>query len=102
MADQVKLTLTLEASLAARLSTAAAEQGWSAEDLATECVVQHLEVAIRHKVLIERLEQVDAAILDMAQTVGELGAPSAGIDLTKVCRYRQNGGAGDASADPAA
>ncbi|MCJ2005521.1 hypothetical protein [Methylobacterium sp. J-092] len=102
MADQVKLTLTLEASRAARLSAAAAEQGWSAEDLAAECVVQHLEVAIRHKALIERLEQVDAAILDMAQTVGELGAPAAGIDLTKVCRYCQNGHDGDARADPAA
>jgi hypothetical protein len=39
-------------------------------------------------VLIERAEQIDAALLDMAQAVGELGAPSGGIDLTKVCRFR--------------
>ena len=98
MADEVKLTLTLEASLAARLSAAAAERGWSAESLAAACVSQHLEVAIRHRVLIERLEQVDAAILDMAQAVGDLGAPSAGIDLSKVCRYRKVSTGGDADA----
>lgn len=97
MADEVKLTITLEAFLAARLSAAAAERGWSTADLAVECVVQHLEVAIRHRVLIERMEQVDSAILDMAQAVGELGAPSAGIDLSEVCRYRK----GTGSADPA-
>ena len=97
MANEVKLTITLEAGLAVRLNAAAAERGWSVESLAADCVVQHLEMAIRHRVLIERLEQVDGAILDMAQAVGELGAPSGGIDLSKVCRYRR----GDGLADPA-
>lgn len=95
MNDEVKLTLTLETALAARLSAAAAEQGWSPESLAAECVAQHLEVAIRHRVLIERMEQIDGAILDMAQAVGDLGAPSGGIDLSKVCRLRAGGGAAD-------
>ncbi len=100
MTDQVKITVTLEASFATRLRAAATERGWSAESLAAECVAQHLEVAIRHRVLIERLEQVDAAILDMAEAVGELGAPSAGLDLSKVCRYRKGTGTdvGDLSA----
>ena len=97
MAQEVKLTVTLEAALAARLRTAAAERGWSAESLAAECVAQQLEVAIRHRVPIERVEQIDGAILDMAQAIGELGAPSAGIDLSKVCRFRK----GDGLADPA-
>jgi hypothetical protein len=96
MAQEVKLTVTLEAALAARLRAAAAERGWSAESLAAECVAQHLEVAIRHRVLVERMEQIDGAILDMAQAVGELGAPSAGIDLSKVCRLHK----GDGVADP--
>jgi hypothetical protein len=96
MADEVKLTITLEAALATRLKAAAVECSWSAETLAAECVVQHLEVAIRHRVLIERLEQVDAAILDMAEAVGELGAPAAAIDLSKVCRLRT----GIEAADP--
>jgi hypothetical protein len=65
--------------------------------LAVECIVQHLEVAIRHRVLVERMEQIDGAILEMAQAVGELGAPSAGIDLSKVCRLHK----GDGVADPA-
>ena len=97
MADEVKLAITLEASLAARLSASAAERGWTSESLAADCVAQALEVAIRHRVLIERMEQVDAAILDMAQAVGELGAPSAGIDLSRVCRFRKDA----AGSDPA-
>lgn len=104
MTDVVKLTLTLEAGLAARLCAAATERGWTAESLAAACVAQHLEVAIRHRVLIERLEQIDAALLDMAGAVGELGAPSGGIDLSKVCRYREGTGVGDGSGvgDPGA
>lgn len=90
MTQEVKLTLTLPESLAAQLRAAAAERGWSPESLAAECVAQHLEVAIRHRALIERVEQIDSAILDMAQAVGELGAPSAGIDLSKVCRFRKD------------
>ena len=51
------------------------------------------EKAEEQQRLIERLEQVDAAILDMAEAVGELGAPSAGLDLSKICRYRKGAGA---------
>ncbi|MBW4968321.1 hypothetical protein KZZ04_18480, partial [Pseudoalteromonas sp. CR1] len=70
MAQEIELTVTLDAALAARLRAAAAERGWASESLAADCVAQALEVAIRHRVLIERMEQVDAAILDMAQAVG--------------------------------
>lgn len=97
MADEISFTITLPAPLASRLTAAATEQGWSRESLAAECVVQHLEVAIRHRVLIERMEQIDAAILDMAQAVGELGAPSAGLDLSKVCRFRKHAGGSDSA-----
>ncbi len=88
MATEVKLTITLEAALAARLSAAATEHGWSAESVAADCIAQSLEVALRHRVLIERMEQIDAAILDMAEAVGELAAPSAGIAGSGVCGYR--------------
>lgn len=87
MAGEVKLNITLEGDLAARLTKAASERGWSPESLVADCVAQVLEVAIRHRVLVERMEQVDAAILEMAQAVGELGGPAASIDLSKVCRY---------------
>ncbi|GJE36070.1 MULTISPECIES: hypothetical protein [Methylobacterium] len=94
MADEVSFTIILAAPLASRLTAAAAEHGWSSESLAAECVAQRLEVAIRHRVLIERAERIDAALLDMAQAVGELGAPSGAIDLTKVCRFRAKDGTG--------
>jgi len=87
MAGGVKFSITLEADLAARLTAAASEKGWSPENLAADCIAQVLEVAIRHRVVLERLEQVDAAILDMAKAVGELGASATSIDLSKVCRY---------------
>jgi hypothetical protein len=95
MAQEVKLTVTLEATLADRLKAVATERGWSPESLASECVAQALEVAIRHRVLIERMEQIDGAILDMAQAVGDLGAPSGSIDLSKVCRFRKGAGVAD-------
>ena len=97
----VAFSVALPREFAAVLRRNAAGRGWTPESPIVDCVAQHLEVAIRHRVLIERVERIDAAILDMAEAVGELGAPSAGIDLTKVCRYRQNGCIGDASADPA-
>lgn len=97
MAGEVKLSITLEAGLAARLTAAATERGWSPESLVADCIAQVLEIAIRHRVLVERLEQVDAAILEMAQAVGELGAPSGGIDLSKVCRYASDGPETDAA-----
>lgn len=87
MAGGVKFSVTLEADLAARLTAAATEHGWTPESLIRECVAQHLEMAIRHRVVLERLEQVDAAILEMAEAVGELGTPATSIDLSKVCRY---------------
>ncbi|ACS39710.1 MULTISPECIES: hypothetical protein [Methylorubrum] len=96
MAGEIKLTLTLEAGLAAALRRAAAERGWSPESLAADCIAQHLEIALRHRVLLERMEQIDTALLDMAEVVGELGAPSGGIDLSRVCRFRK------ATADDAA
>ena len=104
MATEVELTITLEAGLAARLVAAATERGWSPESLASDCIAQVLEVAIRHRVLLERLEIVDAALLGMAEAVGELGAPSGGIDLSEVCRYRKATGedVGSGIGDPAA
>jgi hypothetical protein len=100
MAEEIELTIRLESGLAARLTAAATERGWTAESLASDCVAQVLEVAIRHRVLIERLEIVDAALLDMAEAVGDLGAPSGGIDLSDVCRFQKGGGLGPG--DPAA
>jgi predicted transcriptional regulator len=91
MAADVTLTITLDAALARALNEAAAAHGWPPERLAADCVAQQLEVALRHRALLERLEAVDGAILDMAQAVGELGASSENVDLGAICKFRRGG-----------
>lgn len=81
------LTLHLEPELARALQEAAAAKGWRPELLAEECMRQNLEIATRHRVLLESMEGLHAAIMEMANQIGELSAPSGGIDLTGVCRY---------------
>jgi hypothetical protein len=87
MPPDVSLTITLPATLAAALRQAAAQRGWSPESLAADCVAHHLEVALRHRVLLERAELVDAALLEMANTVGELAAAAEAAEGAPVCRY---------------
>jgi hypothetical protein len=94
MAEHSALILRLTADLEIRLHAAAAERGCSSEILAAECIAQSLEVAVRHRVLLERQEQVDQAIFELARAVGEFSAPAAAIDLTAVCRYRCDPGSG--------
>ena len=55
-----RITIEIDEELAGRLKTAADEQGWSPESLAANCVAQHIEIALRHRVLVERMEAVDA------------------------------------------
>jgi hypothetical protein len=81
--------LTIE--LGDQLREAARERVWTPESLAAECVAQHLEIAIRHRVVIERTEAVDAHLATLAEFVGEATQSGEGIDLTKICRYgREN------------
>lgn len=88
MPQDVPFTVSLPASLATELQRIAAARGWTPESLIGDCVAQHLEVALRHRVVLERLEQVDAVILEMAQAVGELGAGTEGFDPGSLCRYQ--------------
>jgi len=88
MPQHVSFTVSLPATLATDLRKVSAERGWTPESLIGDCVAQHLEVAIRHRVVLERLEQVDAAILEMAQAVGELGASAEDFEPGSLCRYR--------------
>jgi predicted transcriptional regulator len=80
-------TIKLDAELAARLAKAAGERGWSPESLAADCVAQHIEIALRHRVLVERMEAVDAQIATLAQFVGDATQDSAGLDLSWICKY---------------
>lgn len=78
----------LEADLAERLEEAARGSKLSPAQLIAECVIQHLEVAIRHRALIDRLDTVDQGLLDLAQFIGEATADSR-VDLSKLCRCPQ-------------
>lgn len=91
MAKVASFTIELNDDLAAALSVAAQARGWTPESLVTDCVAQHLETAIRHRVLIERMEQMDGHLVAIAQFVGEAGADGGSVDLSRVCRYRPEG-----------
>ncbi|MBE7198473.1 hypothetical protein G4G93_32635 [Methylobacterium sp. DB0501] len=88
MTIDVTLSLTIPAALAASLRQEAAQRGWTPESLAVDCVAQHLEAALRHRVVLERMEQVDAALLQLAQTVGQIEAAAEAVEPGALCRYR--------------
>lgn len=83
------LTISLDQDLLDRLTATATERNTTADGLVASCVEQHLEVALRHRVLVERMETVDAQIEAIARFIE--GASSGGgldpVDLFKLCRY---------------
>ncbi len=83
-----KLTIELEEDLAEKLWTEAKANNWTPEDLARECVAQHLEIATRHRVLVERFEAMDQHLATLARFVGQASASTGSVDLWKICRYR--------------
>ena len=88
MTTDVTLALTLPAALATSLRKEAAQRGWTPESLALDCIAQYLEIALRHRVVLERMEQVDTALLQLAQTVGEIEAAADAVEPGALCRYR--------------
>lgn len=87
----VSLTVVLPADLAAALASAASQRGWTSESLAADCIAQSLEVAIRHRVALERIDQVDAALLELAKAVSAVEEASGPLDLSDFCRYKRGG-----------
>lgn len=88
----VSLTITLPADVAAVLYEAAAGRGWTPESLAVDCIAQQTEIAVRHRVLLQRIEQVDGALIEIATALGAIeAAGGGGIDLADFCRYRKVG-----------
>ena len=85
----VKLTLELDSELANAVREAASQAGTTPEMVAAEAVAQAYEVGLRHTVLVERMESVDAQIAAIAQFVEQAMAESGGegIDLDRLCRY---------------
>jgi hypothetical protein len=81
-----RFTIDLAADLADTVSRAAAANDMTAEELIGECVGQHCETALRHRVLIQRQKDVDEALLELARLVGRLSA-GPGEPPANICRY---------------
>ena len=79
-------TVQIEKTLAERLERAAHTAKVSPVELIAECVMQHLDIAIRHLALVERLEAVDQGLLELATFVGEATA-GGDVDVSSLCRY---------------
>lgn len=86
--DPVALTITLPADVAAALRKAATERGWTPETLVADCIAQSLEVAIRHRVVVERVDQVDGALLELAKFLDVIKAISENAGKAEICRYK--------------
>jgi hypothetical protein len=72
----VSLQIELPSALFKTLTHAAAQTNVSVEQLAADCIAQACEAALRHRVLIERQEQIDEALLIISEYVAALTAKS--------------------------
>ena len=79
-----KVELTTE--MAALIIKAAAANNMTAGDVISECISEQFEQALRHRVLIQRQDDVDEAILELARLVGRLSAGPI-EPQESVCRY---------------
>ena len=77
----------LATKVAERITKAAAASKMTAGDVISECISQQFEQALRHRVLIQRQDDVDEAILELARLVGRLSAGPI-EPQESVCRYR--------------
>lgn len=83
----VEYTIQIEHKLAERLEKTARVAKLPVTELIAECVLQHLDVATRHRAVMERLEIVDQGLLELATFIGEATAGGDQVDLSKLCRY---------------
>jgi predicted transcriptional regulator len=85
--SSVAFTIEIEPKLAERLKEAAQVAKLPVAELIGECVLQHLDVAARHRAIMERVEIVDQGLLELANFIGEATAGGDQVDLSKLCRY---------------
>ncbi len=85
----IKLTLDLDVALAEALRAAADQASATVEAIAAEALAQHVKTALRHKVLLDRIETVDAQIAAIAYFIEKVTAAGGaeGVDLERLCRY---------------
>jgi hypothetical protein len=83
----VRFSIEIAADLAAAITGAAKENNVAAEDIVNDCVRQQFETALRHRVLIQRQNDVDEALIELARLVGRLSAGPV-ESQENICRYR--------------
>jgi hypothetical protein len=87
IAKMTRFTIELTADLANAVANAARAKKITVEEAIGECVTHSFETALRHRVLIQRQDDVDEAILELARLVGRLSAGPI-EPHENICRYR--------------
>ena len=89
MSDEktMRFTIAITVDLANAVVKAAEASKITVEEVIGECVTQSFETALRHRVLIQRQNDVDEALLELARLVGRLSAGT-GESQESICRYR--------------
>jgi len=82
----IRFTVDIAADIAGAVTRAAAEADITPEEFISDCVGQHCETALRHRVLIQRQNDVDDALLELARLVGRLSA-GPNEPPANICRY---------------
>ena len=85
-AKTVRFNVDIAADLAAVITRAATANNVVAEDIVNDCVRQQFETALRHRVLMQRQNDVDEALIELARLVGRLSA-GPGESQENICRY---------------
>jgi hypothetical protein len=68
----VQYTVSVEETLASRLSARATELKIRPEQLIADCISLQLDPAARFLFMVERMEIVDQGLIDIASFVGEM------------------------------
>jgi hypothetical protein len=89
-ARMTRVSVEIPAELADAIASAAKANNVAAEDIVSDCVRQQFETALRHRVLVQRQNDVDEALLELARLVGRLSAGPA-EPREEICRYRSAG-----------
>lgn len=86
MAKDSTLSINLPADVVKALEAAAADRGITPAALAADAVIHHLEAANRYRFMLERMEAVDQALVELAGFIGE-STPPEPFDLSTICQY---------------
>jgi hypothetical protein len=80
--------IELPIDVADLVTKAAAANNMTAGDVISDCVSQSFETTLRHRVLIQRQNDVDEALLDLARLVGRLLSAGPSEAQENICRCR--------------